>query len=190
MEQKRFLIVVDMQHDFVDGSLGTPEAQAIISNVQSKIITGLEEEKYDKIIFTMDTHNLNYLDTFEGKRLPVPHCIRNTKGQSLLDEVYSIKHLSQYEKKIIVLEKTTFSITQWDLNAHGLYSDNVTKEEIEFTIIGLCTDICVVSNALMLRTLFPKAQIIVDASCCAGTTPEKHEAALQVMESCLIDVIR
>lgn len=163
------LIVIDMQNDFISGPLGTPEAQAIIPNVKKKI----DEYVYrgDEVIFTRDTHATNtYLKTSEGRHLPIKHCIYGTHGWMVADEVAApgCKHIN----------KPTFGWMYWS---------NHLFEEIE--IIGVCTDICVISNALILKAEFPELEITVDASCCAGTTPERHEAALQVMKSCQINVI-
>lgn len=173
----RLLIVVDMQNDFVTGALGTPEARGIVELVKAKI------QEYrnagDEIIFTMDTHSTNYLSTHEGQLLPVPHCIINTDGWNLVSGI-------ECGRKEYYVIKHTFGFDEWpDFIEIHYWS---CPDEIE--IIGLCTDICVVSNALILRANYPKADIIVDARCCAGTTPQKHEAALQVMESCQIEVKR
>lgn len=163
------LIVVDMQNDFISGSLGTKEAQAIVPNVKKKI----EEYKArgDEIIFTRDTHPSNYLETNEGKHLPVKHCIKGTYGWIIADEV----NYPEYKH----INKRTFGYTLW--NYEGEF------EEIE--IVGLCTDICVVSNALILKAQYPEIKITVDSSCCAGVTPESHQAALTVMKMCQIEVI-
>ena len=165
---RKVLIVIDMQNDFINGSLGTPEAQAIVPNVKKKI----EEYKSrgDEIIFTRDTHEKNYLTTNEGKHLPVEHCILNTQGWQIADglEVENCGYVN----------KSTFGWRYW--------SDHIF-EEIE--LVGLCTDICVVSNALILKATFPEADITVDASCCAGVTPESHKAALTTMKMCQINVI-
>lgn len=162
------LIVIDMQNDFITGSLGTPEAQAIVPNVKKKI----EEYKArdDDIIFTRDTHYDDYLETSEGKHLPIKHCIYGTLGWQIADglEVENCRYI----------DKPTFGWTHW---GHNIF------EEVE--LVGLCTDICVVSNALILKAHFPEINITVDASCCAGVTPEKHKAALEVMKSCQINVI-
>lgn len=166
----RTLIVVDMQNDFIDGALGTKEAQAIVPNVKKKI----EEYKArgDKVVFTRDTHHTNYLETNEGKHLPVEHCIHGTRGWIIADEVNypDCKHI----------DKPTFGYTYWAYEFQDV-------EDIE--LVGLCTDICVVSNALIIKAQFPNANITVDASCCAGVTPESHHAALTVMKMCQIDVI-
>ena len=163
------LIVVDMQNDFVDGTLGTKEAQVIVPNVKKKI----EEYKArgDEIIFTRDTHKNDYLKTNEGKHLPVEHCIEGTHGWIIADVV----NYPEYRH----INKRTFGYTFWEYEA-GF-------EDIE--LVGLCTDICVVSNALILKAQFPEINITVDASCCAGVTPESHQAALTTMKMCQINVI-
>lgn len=185
MAEKKILIVVDMQKDFVDGSLGTNEAQAIVSKVEDKIKTG----DYFGIVCTLDTHNNDYFDTLEGKKLPVKHCIENTKGWKLVVDI---------DGYFNTVEKRTFGFMAWrgtidEVIDQRLMRDNFTEDvsikDVEFEICGLCTDICVVSNALILRATFPDNIITVDASCCAGTTPEAHKAALAVMKSCQIDVI-
>ena len=166
---KKTLIVIDMQNDFISGSLGTKEAQAIVPNVKKKI----EEYKArgDEIIFTRDTHQSDYLETNEGKLLPIKHCINGTYGWIIADEV----NYPEYKH----INKRTFGYTFW----------NYEEEFEEIEIVGLCTDICVISNALILKAQFPKINITVDASCCAGVTPEKHRAALEVMKSCQINVV-
>lgn len=169
----KLLIVVDMQRDFVTGSLGTPEAQAIVPNVEKKV------EEYrsrdDIVIFTADTHYDNYLDTQEGKKLPVPHCIVGTPGYEIIPELQAKQ--STLEK---IYPKETFGY-KWNICPW------MKCYNIEIT--GVCTDICVVTNALVLKTYYPDIEITVDASCCAGTTPEKHKEALEIMKSCQINVI-
>lgn len=169
---RKTLIVVDMQNDFVYGPLGTPEARAIVPNVKKKI----EEyrERGDDIIFTMDSHGSNYLETHEGKYLPVKHCRCGDDGADIISKL----HRLECDKRI---HKNTFGTFKW------LCCSRISVNGIE--LIGVCTDICVVSNALILRTMYPEMDITVDANCCAGTTPEKHKAALEVMKSCHIDVI-
>ena len=171
--KKKVLIVIDVQNDFVTGSLGTPEAQAIVPNVVKKV------EEYrsrgDVVIFTADTHYDNYLDTQEGKKLPVPHCIFGTPGYKIIPELQAKQ--STLEK---IYPKESFGY-KWDICPW--------MECYDVEIIGLCADICVVTNALCLKTCYPDIELTVDASCCAGTTPEKHKAALDVMESCQINVI-
>lgn len=165
---KRTLIVVDMQNDFINGSLGTKEAQAILPNVRKKI----DEYKKEggEIIFTRDTHQENYLDTPEGRKLPVKHCIEGTQGWEIAEGLL--------EENCRVINKPSFGWMGWQ------------KEEFEeIEIIGLCTDICVVSNALILKAAFPEAEITVDSSCCAGVTPKSHDAALETMKMCQINVV-
>ena len=170
---RKILIVVDMQNDFVDGALGSAEAQAIVPNVVEKVRTWDPNDLY----FTRDTHYPGYLDeTLEGKYLPVEHCIRHTDGWQIIDEL-----LPYVEEDSQLIDKNTFGFEGW---AHMYFGP-----AIEFELIGLCTDICVVSNALALRMFYPDVKITVDASCCAGVTPEKHLAALEVMKSCQIEVI-
>lgn len=172
---KKVLVVVDMQNDFINGSLGTAESVSIVENVVSKI------ENFDgKIIVTLDTHQEDYMETAEGKKLPIPHCIRLTKGWQLNENV--LKALTGKDYK--TLEKTTFGST--DLVNEILKLKRLGEIEIEF--VGLCTDICVVSNVLLLKAYFPEVKITVNASCCAGVTPESHSAALVTMKMCQIDV--
>lgn len=172
---KKLLIVVDMQNDFIDGALGTPEAQAIVPRVMKK----LHDWDGDEVIFTRDTHDDDYLLTSEGKHLPVPHCILGTQGQHLSSAVLrALRHPCR------IIDKSMFASTEL---AAQLMEENPIYDSIE--LCGLCTDICVVSNALLLKACLPETQIVVDASCCAGTTPEMHQAALDVMRSCQIEVV-
>ena len=172
---RKILIVIDMQNDFIDGALGTAEAVGIVEAVKEKI----RSYPATDVIATMDTHFDNYMQTQEGKYLPVPHCIRETAGWEIRPEIADLL------KEAKIYEKPTFGSTQLaaDLKAAA------EKEEIELELIGLCTDICVVSNALLLKAQMPEVKISVDASCCAGVTPVKHEAALETMRSCQIQVI-
>lgn len=165
---KKTLIVIDMQNDFIDGSLGTKEARSIVENVRKKI--EIYRANGDEIIFTRDTHTEDYLDTPEGKKLPVIHCVKGTKGWQIADVL-------TFDEAVII-DKPTFGWTHWN---------EMSFDSIE--LVGLCTDICVVSNALILRAQFPNADICVDARCCAGVTPETHKAALDTMKMCQIDVI-
>ena len=173
---KHFLIVVDMQKDFVDGSLGTPEAAAIVPKVIEKI-RGFDGE----LFVTYDTHFDDYLDTAEGRKLPVPHCIYGTVGWELCDGVREAVE----ELPHIKVQKYSFGST----TLPHLINEFADGEDFSLELIGLCTDICVVSNALLLKAHFPEAPIRVDASCCAGVTPELHRAALQTMQSCQIDIV-
>lgn len=173
---KNFLIVVDMQKDFVDGSLGTKEAQGIVADVVKKI-----EAFQGEIFVTYDTHFADYLETAEGKKLPVEHCIKGTSGWELDSSV--AKALST--KEYTAVEKLTFG----SVNLPKLIKERAGEEDFTVELVGLCTDICVVSNALILKANFPQNKISVDASCCAGVTPDTHNHALSVMKMCQIDIM-
>lgn len=173
---KKFLIVVDMQNDFVDGALGTKEAQAIVDNVKNKI------EKFDgEIIATFDTHFENYSETQEGKNLPVVHCVKGTKGWQLNEKVASALN----KKGFTTVEKLTFG----SVDLPQIIKEKAKEEDFTIELIGLCTDICVVSNALLLKASFCEKEITVDSTCCAGVTPSTHQAALTTMKMCQITVI-
>lgn len=166
----KLLVVVDMQKDFIDGALGTKEAVAIVGNVKNKIAE--YKKNNDRVIYTRDTHQQNYLETSEGKKLPVVHCVEGTEGWQIPDDID--------DKKCMHIDKPNFGWTGWNaIDMNGI-------DEIE--LIGLCTDICVVSNALILKATYPEIKITVDAECCAGVTPESHEAALLTMKMCQIEV--
>lgn len=165
---KNTLLVIDMQNDFIDGSLGTPEAVKIVDNVADKIAFYKKNE--DNVIFTRDTHGQNYLETPEGKKLPIVHCVKDSIGWQISSK------LDISGAKII--DKPSFGYTGWS----GFNLQNIE-------IVGLCTDICVVSNALILKAMFPDSEITVDASCCAGVTIETHRDALSTMKMCQINVI-
>ena len=172
---KKILVVVDMQKDFVDGALGSKEAVAILPAVVKKI------RDFDGDIFvTLDTHGADYMETAEGRKLPVPHCIKGTDGWELDKDVRAALAGKSYTP----VEKRTFG----SVDLPGLIGQAAGGAAFSVEVIGLCTDICVVSNALLLKAHFPEAAIAVDAACCAGVTPEKHEAALETMRSCQIDV--
>ena len=170
---KRILLVIDMQNDFVSGSLGSKDAESIIPRVTEKI------KSFDgDIYFTRDTHYDNYLDTQEGKLLPIRHCIKGTHGHELAD---GVKELANGRP---VNDKTTFGSSSI---AETFAQINDTEEFIEsVTLIGLCTDICVISNALILKAFLPETEIHVDSSCCAGTSRESHLRALEAMRACQI----
>lgn len=173
---KNILVVVDIQNDFVDGALGTPEAVAIIDNAAKKI------QNFDGDIFvTYDTHFENYMNTLEGKKLPVPHCIKGTDGWKLNSKIAEALNGKKYTE----IEKLTFGSTDLPKAVKELIGD----EQAQITLIGLCTDICVVSNALLLKANLLDSEIYVDASCCAGVTPDTHNAALDTMRCCQINVI-
>lgn len=165
---KKTLIVVDMQNDFIDMALGTKEAKAIVPKVKAKI------EEYIKngyeVIYTRDTHNEDYLDTPEGKKLPVKHCIKGTKGWEIAPGLY--------QDGCKIIDKPNFGWPHWK-----------NEDLCDVELVGLCTDICVVSNALIIKATFPEANVKVDKSCCAGVTIESHNAALTTMQRCQIDII-
>ena len=178
MEEKKFLIVVDMQKDFIDGSLGTAEAQAIVEAAAEKI-REKREEGYT-VIATLDTHGEDYLNTAEGKKLPVPHCIRGTDGWRLDPRIR--REISG----CLTVEKPTFG----SIRLAGIIRELAESDDsISIELLGLCTDICVVSNALLLKAHFPEAVIGVHESCCAGVTPERHGAALETMAACQIEIL-
>lgn len=173
---KQFLIVVDMQKDFVDGALGTPEAVAIVPRVVEKI-----RRFSGEIFVTLDTHGPDYLQTAEGKKLPVSHCIRNTEGWRLNQDVAQALEGKDY----IQVEKPTFGSTELPMRI----AQAAGGEPFTLELIGLCTDICVVSNALLLKASFPEVPISVDAACCAGVSPKTHQAALDTMACCQIEIL-
>lgn len=185
----RVLVVVDVQKDFVNGALGSIAAQSIIPHMRERIKDYADGETL--ILFTKDTHEENYLETLEGFRLPIEHCVRGTPGWSLVKDISTLadgysNFLIYSDEEIIhsrILKNTFGSIRLCELLQS--YGDMIT----DVTFMGFCTDICVISNAIMLRAYMPNTRIIVDASCCAGTTLDKHLAALEVMKSCQIDVI-
>jgi len=172
---RKVLVVVDMQNDFIDGALGTPEAVAIVPRVVEKI------GQYDprNVYFTRDTHYEDYLDTQEGRNLPVVHCLKDTDGWQLRAEVAAAA------PGAAVIDKPTFGSNR----LAALLMVERAQRALEIELVGLCTDICVVSNALLLKAAMPEAPITVDASCCAGVTPEKHRAALETMRSCQVRII-
>lgn len=170
----KLLVVVDMQIDFVNGALGTAEAQSIIPEVVRKV----EEEiaAGSTIVFTKDTHEENYLETQEGQKLPVVHCVKDTEGWELIPE------LRAFEKGRMVMEKGTFGSTAL---AHFAAKNHFDEVEL----IGLCTDICVISNAMLIKAACPETPIRVCESCCAGVTPESHKNALEAMKMCQIEIV-
>ena len=173
---KKILIVVDMQNDFVDGALGSKEAASIVENVVKKI------ESFDgEIYVTYDTHYEDYMQTSEGKNLPVVHCIRESEGWQLNS---AVREALEKKETYTEIEKITFG----SVDLPFVLAEENDMDNAEIELIGLCTDICVVSNALILKASFPEINISVDSSCCAGVTPEKHLAALETMRSCQIIV--
>lgn len=173
---KKVLVVVDIQNDFVDGALGTPEAVAIVDAAAEKI------KNFDGDIFvTYDTHYDNYMDTLEGKKLPVPHCIKGTNGWELNPKIAEALNGKNYK----TIEKLTFG----SVDLPQLVKEKIGNQKAEITLIGLCTDICVVSNALLLKANILDSEIFVDSACCAGVTRDTHNAALDTMRCCQINII-
>lgn len=171
---RKILIVVDMQNDFIDGALGTPEAVSIVEPVISKI-KSFEGE----VLFTRDTHFDGYLQTQEGSNLPVEHCIKGTYGWQIRDEIDALR-------KTEAIDKVTFgSNTLFEL----LEDENAREKIDEITLIGLCTDICVISNAIGIKAFLPEVKIVVDSACCAGVTPASHQNALEAMKMCQIQIL-
>lgn len=170
---QKILVVVDMQNDFIDGALGTKEAVSIISTVEEKI------KKFEgRVIFTRDTHEENYMDTQEGRNLPIPHCIRGTKGWEITARLMALC-------KEEPIDKVTFG----SVDLGNILKEADSKEKIEsITFIGLCTDICVISNVMIVKAFLPEVKIKVDASCCAGVTLESHRNALEAMRMCQVEI--
>jgi nicotinamidase-related amidase len=175
--ERRILIVVDMQKDFVDGALGTKEAQAIVSHVVRKV-----KSFQGEVIYTLDTHDENYMEKQEGHYLPIPHCLKGTPGWQLIPELAAL----QKQAHSPLYMKETFGSFQL---AQDLQKMNEKDPIAEIQLIGLCTDICVVSNALLIKAALPEVKITVDPSCCAGVTPQTHEAALTTMKSCQVVIL-
>ena len=192
----KVLIVVDMQKDFVDGSLGTPEAQAIVPLVAETIEQMVDPNTV--VIFTKDTHYENYMNTLEGKNLPVEHCIAGTAGHGIVDEVFCayLNNLNKYmdpyeaypllESDPIRIEKPTFGSIELQ---NMLYDMNERLGVEEITLMGLCTGICVMSNAILAKATLPEVPVNVVADCCACVTPESHKTALEAMKLCQINII-
>lgn len=175
---KKLLVVVDMQNDFIDGVLGTKEAVSIVPNVVKKILE--YKENGDAVIFTQDTHFEPYLDTNEGKHLPCVHCIKGTHGWQICDAIKHAVDLSSH----LIYEKVTFGSSTFAQDmSMGDYDE---YDSLEF--VGLCTDICVISNVLLAKAFLPEKEISVDSSCCAGVTCESHQNALNAMKMCHITI--
>ena len=170
---QKILVVVDMQNDFIDGALGTSEAKAIVPLVKERV-----QSFEGKVFFTRDTHENNYLSTQEGAKLPVPHCIRGTNGWEICPQLASFVNGN-------VVDKPTFG----SLDLQKILIEENQREPIgEIELVGLCTDICVISNAMLLKSALTEAEIVVDSRLCAGVTPESHDNALQAMKMCQITV--
>lgn len=180
------LIVVDAQNDFIDGPLGTPEAQAAVPKIVEKIKDSGEETL---ILFTKDTHEENYLDTQEGRILPIKHCINGTDGWRIHKE---IRDAWLSKVGTIILNEpennNTFCKNQFGSGELMYFLRMIESDFDEIQLVGFCTDICVITNALLIKTFFPEIPVSIDSSCCAGTMPEYHQKALDVMKSCQIDV--
>lgn len=171
---RKLLIVIDMQKDFTYGALRNEDAIAVIQKVKEKV-----EKFKGEVIFTLDTHGDDYMHTQEGRKLPVPHCIKGSEGHELVDE------LKPYAENRLVLEKETFGSVKL---CEILKEMNASDPLEEITLIGVCTDICVISNAMIAKAALPEVTVKVDSACCAGVTPESHNIALEAMKACQIEV--
>ena len=178
---KKITIVIDMQNDFLTGSLANPDAVSIIPSVLDQI------KNSDYVMYTRDTHSENYLDTQEGKNLPVPHCIEGTQGWQIVDDL-APQNITDIKMWHIVNKPTFGDVNIW-MDMYFADLVNWNGEGVEVTFCGTCTDICVVSNAMIVKSLYPELVVNVKADACAGLTPEKHKAALEVMSSCQINII-
>ncbi|MCR5545367.1 MAG: cysteine hydrolase [Lachnospiraceae bacterium] len=172
----KLFVVIDMQNDFTTGALYNEDAIAVIPYIKEKLIKAKEEN--DMIIFTRDTHEENYMDTMEGKKLPVPHCIKNTKGHEVVDE------LKEFLDDATIFDKKTFGSIEF-----GMFLRDMKEKIDTIEFVGVCTDICVISNVMMAKAVMPNAEIIVDAKGCAGVTKDAHNTALDAMKACHIDII-
>ena len=171
---QKLLVVVDMQNDFIDGALGTKEAVAIVPNVKAKI-----ENFEGTVLFTRDTHFENYMDTQEGQNLPVAHCIKGTEGWEIRAELEALRTTD-------AIDKVTFGSSELPEVLAKLNTENPIES---ITFVGICTDICVISNVMVTKAFFPEIPVIVDAACCAGVTPETHKNALEAMKVCQVQVV-
>lgn len=183
---KKITVVIDMQNDFLTGSLPNPDAVSIIPSILNEI------KKSDFVIYTRDTHGSDYFETQEGKKLPIKHCIKDTWGWEIVDELNpnSIPELNKTTSWCVVNKPTFGYVDIWKNNVFSTLMDTIGQNNIEVTFCGTCTDICVVSNALIVKSLYPELTVNVKADACAGLTPEKHKAALDVMSSCQINIIK
>ena len=184
--KKKILVVVDMQNDFISGSLGSPEAEAIVPYVTEKIRNA---DKNTYIIYTQDTHKENYLETQEGQYLPVKHCIKGTLGWEIEKDL-NLANWNEIKIPSARIEKATFgSITLMEVLNDIVKVEENKENEVEIEFVGLCTNICVISNVMLAKAFLPEVPIIVDAQGCAGTTPYGHACALQAMKDCQVEVI-
>lgn len=168
------LLVIDMQNDFVTGVLGTAEAAAIVPSLREKILA-----HSGKVYFTRDTHEADYMDTREGKYLPVPHCIRGTDGWQIIPELASLPCSG-------IIDKPTFGSVELQ---QLMMAEHERDPICSVTLTGVCTDICVISNAMLIKAALPEVDVVIDASCCAGVTPESHKTALAAMKACQIKIL-
>lgn len=179
MDSENLLVVVDMQNDFVNGPLGTPEAEQIVDRICKKI-----DDWDGHVVFTKDTHYEDYLETVEGKHIPVKHCIDNSGGWQLVEKIERrrAERSGQFGRTSFVVYKDSFGAP--------LLCDVIRDLEVKtIQLVGVCTDICVLANALLVRSLLPEVRVFVDPACCAGTSPRAHMAALEIMRKCCIDII-
>ena len=181
----KILIVVDMQKDFIDGALGTPEAAAIVGSVVKRI----QDSKGELILFTKDTHQDDYLSTPEGKKLPVPHCIEGTEGWQVNEAILEAWRNNANTIRLPQLPENTFTKPVFGSTCLVDYLKSRKGDIVEIEILGLCTDICVISNAIMIKNTMPDIPIKVNAACCAGVTPQSHTEALNIMKMCHIDIV-
>ena len=181
----RILVVIDMQNDFINGALGTPEAMGIVDNVVKRI----EDSEGEVILFTKDTHQDDYLDTPEGKKLPVVHCIEGTDGWEINDKILAAWR--EHNNTIVFpgLQDNTFNKPVFGSVELVNFLKTREAEITEIELLGVCTDICVISNGIMIKNTLPDVKLSVNSACCAGVTPESHTKALNVMEMCQIDII-
>lgn len=184
MKTHNILVIIDAQNDFIDGSLANKEAQKAVP----KIVELINSQDWDAIVTTQDTHGKNYLNTKEGKSLPIKHCIRGTEGWKINSDIL-LAIVNSTTKEFSKVEKPTFGyldISQFVFDSTHAEND----DKFNITVVGFCTDICLISNTLLLKAGFPfSGEISVKADCCAGTTPEMHEKALDIMRSCQINII-
>ncbi len=171
---RKILLVIDMQNDFVDGALGTPEAAAIVDRAAAEIAAYPAGD----VIATRDTHEMDYLKTQEGRNLPVPHCIRGTPGWELHPKIAAAL------KGAVLVDKPSFG----SVKLAEMLAELARLDDLDITLLGLCTDICVISNALLIKAFLPETPVRVLADCCAGVTPESHRAALDTMRMCQIQI--
>lgn len=171
---RKILLVIDMQNDFIDGTLGTPEAVSVVD----RVVCEIKKYPVENIIATRDTHGEDYLKTQEGRNLSVPHCIKGTPGWELNHKI------ADALRGAVIIDKPTFGskelaerVAEW-----------AERDQLDITFVGLCTDICVVSNALLIKAFLPETPLRVIANCCAGVTPESHQAALKTMQMCQVQI--